>query len=301
MTELLCFGPLLWDIFGNEKKLGGAPFNAGAVAALLGVDTVVVTAVGDDALGEDILETAGKTKAAVIAQKNDKPTGTVQVTLDDEKKPRFDILKDVAYDYIEYDEVMEEEAKQAKYLMWEPLSVRGKISRSTLKKIWETTSALKIFDWNYREGIDDIEEICREGVEAADILKMNDEEAELLKKILPVPMEDPEVKQLATVFRMDEDAARNELYMRKLAAMHGLKYIIVTAGAKGAALFTVETGVYAPAIKVPVVDTTGCGDSVTAAVVQGLLKGMDEEHIIVNAVEVASKVAQNKGAVPEKL
>lgn len=279
--DLVCFGELLWDVFDEEKKIGGAPFNVAAIAGLLGVDSAMITAVGNDALGEELVAAAeGKTR--LVLQKNDRPTGSVIVTLDKNKKPSFEIAEDVAYDYIELNEEITAAVKDAKFFCYGTLAQRNEVSRNTLKKILEGFKGVKIYDFNYRTAVYNWEPLFRESVKFADVLKLNEDEVALVKQAYGHTGSDR-----ACAF--------------ELLAEHSLKYIFVTMGERGAMLYAKDLVLELPSPKADVVDTTGCGDAFTAAIAYSFLNGFDEKKMLEYCVAVAAKVAAVKGAVPDQL
>ncbi len=281
MTDILCFGELLWDVFGKERKVGGAPFNVAAIARLLGMDSAMITAVGDDPLGEELID-AAKDKTDLIVQVNDKPTGTVQVTLDKDKDPAFDIKDDVAYDHIEFDDRVKDACRGPRFFCFGSLAQRDGKSRETLKRILDCVNAVKIYDCNYREGIPGWDDIFRDSVDAANILKMSAAELLMLMR-----MQGKE--------KVDQDSVFD------LMRGFNIGHVFVTRGGEGASLYTGGEVFHAPAPEVDVLDTTGCGDAFTAAIALALKDGLNNQKMLEYAVKVSAKVAAVKGAVPERI
>jgi fructokinase len=275
--ELVCYGEVLWDIFEDEYKLGGAPFNVAAIAGLLGLDSAIITAVGNDELGKKLLSTIGNKKVKIVSQTNEHPTGTVNVKLDSEKNPLFDIKKNVAYDYIEYNDEVKQACSNAKFFCFGSLAQRNNVSRETLKKILENFAGIKIYDFNFRQTIDNWKEIFRESIEYADILKINEEELQIIKELYP------------------------QESLESLMKEHNLKYVFVTLGEKGAMLYSGNEVLHADAPKVEVVDTTGCGDAFTAGIAYSLANGFDNKKMLEYSVNLAAKIASVKGAIPESV
>lgn len=279
-TELVCFGELLWDVYEDgEEKLGGAPFNVAAIASAKGVKAAMITAVGNDERGRRICA-AAREKVELLCQVTEHKTGIVKVMLDEEKTPTFVIEKDTAYDYIIFDDAVDRVCSHALFFCFGTLAQRNTVSRETLKKILKTTKAVKIYDFNYREGIDEWQSLFTESVEKTDILKVNEEELELLK----------------TLYESESD----ESFLDMLIQRYGLKYVFVTRGDKGASLYSGKKILHRDAVKIDVADTTGCGDAFTAGIVYSLLHKVDEEGILECAVQLAAEIASVKGAVPDK-
>jgi fructokinase len=278
--DLVCFGELLYDIYEDgEEKMGGAPFNVAAIASLKGVKATMITAVGKDERGKQICDAAHK-KVNLHCQMNDYKTGTVHVVINEEKIPAFVIDTDRAYDYIVFDDKIKNICSDTKFFCFGTLAQRNTVSRETLKKILETTPAVKIYDFNYRDGINEWQSLFRESLNHTDILKVNEEELELLK----------------TLYKCQSD----EMFLNNVIKDYNLTYVFVTGGDKGASLYSGKTVIHKDAIKVKVVDTTGCGDAFTAGIVYALLNHFDDEKILECGVKVAAKIATVKGAVPEK-
>lgn len=282
-SDLVCFGELLWDKYidretnEREKKMGGAPFNVAAIASMKGMKAAMITAVGCDEEGKEIFSAASK-RVNLLCQTNKHKTGAVKVILE-KGNPTFVIEKDVAYDYITFDDTIKRVCSDARYFCFGTLAQRCNDSRETLQKILKITHAVKIYDFNYREGIDEWQSIFKESIGQADILKVNDAELELLK----------------TLYKSGSD----EMVVNTLIRKHGLHYVFVTRGDEGASLYAEKRVLHRDALKVKVVDTTGCGDAFTAGIVYALSNNFDDERVLECAVELAAKIASVKGAVPD--
>jgi fructokinase len=278
--DLVCFGELLWDIYEDgEEKMGGAPFNVAAIASLKGVKTAMITAVGSDERGRSIRAAASK-KVHLLCQTNEHRTGTVTVIRDEGGTPTFLIEENVAYDYITFNDTIKNVCSGAKFLCFGTLVQRNNVSRETLKKILKITHAVKIYDFNYRDGIDRWQSLCKESIKQTDILKVNEEELSLLKALYGNDRSD-------------------EVFVNTLIRQHGLQYVFVTRGGNGASLFSEKKVLHKNALKTEVVDTTGCGDAFTAGIVYSLVNNFDGEKTLECAVRLAAKIAAVKGAVPD--
>ncbi|NQU78805.1 carbohydrate kinase [Candidatus Woesearchaeota archaeon] len=275
MTSVLCFGELLWDVFGENEKMGGAPYNVAAISSLLGMNSSLITALGKDGSGEALLTLASE-KVKMIVQRNSYPTGRVDVTLLN-GNPEFRIMEDTAYDYIDLSDAAVQSCKKADYFCFGSLAQRKRVSRETLYSLLKLAKGVKVYDMNYRESIRDWKMIFSESVSAADVLKLNADEFAMLQELQGV-----------------EDGS-------ELLKKHNLKYVFITKGDKGAEMFSHKGRYMCFSPRVDAVDTTGCGDAFTAAVVHAMSLGYDEQKMLDYACGVATQIAKVKGAVPEVL
>lgn len=278
-------GEALWDVLPDGKKIGGAPANFAFHAGQAGMDSRVVSAVGNDALGEEALATLeGKGLNIEAVARVDFPTGVVNVSLGEQGIPQYDICEGVAWDNIPFTPALANLARQAQTVCWGSLAQRNEVSRKTIFSFLDAMPSdeerLKVFDINLRQQfytLEIIEASCRR----ANVLKINDEELVLVSELLRLGAGSPEV------------------LCRSLMERYGLSILVLTCGANGSYVFTpVETS-YRVTPKVQVADTVGAGDSFTATLVGELLRktpvGVAHEH----AVEVAAYVCTQQGAMAE--
>ena len=272
-------GEILWDMLPSGKALGGAPANFAYHAMRLGEEGWAVSAVGDDALGREILDIVASKKLKNLIAISDKPTGTVEVELDSRGVPSYNIMEDVAWDNIPFTPEMEGLAKRADAVCYGSLVQRMKSRESVLRFVRAMRpEALKVFDINLRQHYYD-REILEESLKLADILKINDEEIRIVAGMLGLG---------------DDDAAA----CRSLIADYGLKLVILTRGAEGSEVVTADEVIPQAVGHVDVVDTVGAGDAFTAAFVVAYLRGdplADAQRL---ATETASYVCSRKGAMP---
>jgi len=272
-------GEILWDMLPSGKALGGAPANFAYHAGRLGEEGWAVSAVGDDALGREILDLVASKGLRNLIAVTDKPTGTVQVTLDARGVPTYNIMEDVAWDNIPFTEEMEELAKRADAVCFGSLVQRMGSRDSVLAFVRAMRpGALKVFDINLRQHYYS-REVLEESLRLSDILKINDEE----------------IRIVAGMFGLgDDDAAA----CRSLIADYGLKLVILTRGADGSEVITPDEVIPQSVGHVDVVDTVGAGDSFTAAFVVAYLRGDSLADAQRLASETASYVCSRKGAMP---
>lgn len=273
-------GEILWDMLPSGKALGGAPANFAYHAGRLGEEGWAVSAVGDDALGREILElVASKGLHSMIAV-TDKPTGTVQVELDDRGVPAYSIMGDVAWDNIPFTPEMEELAKRADAVCFGSL-VQRMNSRSSVMRFIRAMrpDALKVFDINLRQHYYSCE-VIEESLVLADILKINDEE----------------IRIVAGMLGLSDDAVTA---CRELIGSFGLRLVILTKGPEGSEVITADKVIPQGVDDVEIVDTVGAGDSFTAAFTVAYLRGDTLAEAQRLASATASYVCSRKGAMPE--
>ena len=272
-------GEILWDMLPAGKALGGAPANFAYHALRLGEEGWAVSAIGDDPLGAEIMDIVTRKKLRHIIAVTDKPTGTVQVELDDKGVPGYNIKEDVAWDNIPFTPEMEALAARADAVCFGSL-VQRMASRDSVLRFLRATrpEALRVFDINLRQHYYS-REVIDESLKLADILKINDEE----------------IRIVADMFGLgDDDTAA----CRALIARYGLQLVILTKGADGSEVITADKSFPQKAGKVKVVDTVGAGDSFTAAFVVAYLRGLSLSDAQRLANETAAYVCSCKGAMP---
>lgn len=277
-------GEALWDVLPEGKKIGGAPANFAYHASQFGFDSRVVSAVGNDELGEEILEVFRQKNLKHQIERVNYPTGTVQVTLDDEGVPCYEIKEGVAWDNIPFTDDLKRLALSTRAVCFGSLAQRSEASRATINRFLDTMpdleGQLKIFDINLRQNFYN-KEVLRESFRRCNVLKINDEELVTISRMFGYPGIDLQDKCWI------------------LLAKYNLRMLILTCGTNGSYVFTPGVVSYQETPKVPVVDTVGAGDSFTAAFCASVLKGKSvlEAHKL--AVEVSAYVCTQRGAMPE--
>lgn len=276
-------GEALWDVLPEGKKIGGAPANFAYHVSQFGFNSRVVSAVGDDKLGNEILENFSEKNLNFMIEKVPYPTGTVQVELDAEGVPCYDIKEGVAWDNIPFTPALEELAKQTRAVCFGSLAQRSVVSRETINKFLDTMpddgGQLRIFDINLRQSFYTKEILCN-SMERCNILKINDEELVTVSRMFGYPGIDLQDKCWI------------------LLAKYNLKMLILTCGVNGSYVFTPGEISFVETPKVEVADTVGAGDSFTATFVAAILKGkkVSEAHKL--AVEASAFVCTQNGAMP---
>lgn len=275
-------GEALWDCLPNGCKLGGAPANFAYHASQFGYDAYAISAIGNDALGKKTLEELDKKHLNYIMPQVGFPTGTVQVSLDDEGVPTYDIKQNVAWDNIIFTPEMEQVAQKCACVCFGSLAQRNSVSRETIQKFIKSTpkNCLKIFDINLRQNFY-TKEIIKDSLKKCDILKINDEELVTIARLFGYPGLDIE----------------NKCYL--ILGKYNLKMLVLTCGTNGSYVFTPGEKSFQPTPKVKVDDTVGAGDSFTGSFAAALLAGKPvvEAHRL--AVEVSAYVCTQPGAMPQ--
>lgn len=277
-------GEALWDVLPEGKKIGGAPANFAYHISQFGFDSCVVSAVGNDKLGNEILENFNDKGLNYIIEKVPYPTGTVQVELDEAGIPCYDIKENVAWDNIPFTPKLEELARHTRSVCFGSLAQRSIVSRETINKFLDAMpddeGQCKIFDINLRQCFYTKEILCT-SFRKCNILKINDEELITISRMFGYPGIDLQDKCWI------------------LLAKYNLKMLILTCGINGSYVFTPGSVSFVETPNVEVADTVGAGDSFTAAFVAAILKGkpVGEAHRL--AVDVSAFVCTQNGAMPQ--
>lgn len=276
-------GEALWDVLPEGKKIGGAPANFAYHVSQFGLPSCVVSAIGDDALGKEIIENFTSKGLDQLIAEVPYPTGTVQVEIDQTGIPLYDIKENVAWDNILYTEHLDALAKRTKAVCFGSLAQRNVVSRETINHFLDTMpkddDSLIVFDVNLRQGFYNKEILCK-SMQNCNILKINDEELITVSRMFGYPGIDLQDKCWI------------------LLGKYNLKMLILTCGINGSYVFTPGNVSFQPTPKVEVADTVGAGDSFTAAFIASILKGksVTEAHTI--AVKTSAYVCTQKGAMP---
>ncbi len=272
-------GEILWDMLPSGKALGGAPANFAYHAQRLGEEGWAVSAIGNDTLGAEIMNIVKEKKLRNIIAVTDKPTGTVRVELDDNGVPDYNIMENVAWDNIPFTPEMETLAARADAVCFGSL-VQRMASRDSVLRFLRATrpETLRVFDINLRQHYYS-REVLDESLRLANILKINDDE----------------IRIVADMFGLGDD---NTAACRALLGRYALKLAILTKGANGSEVITVDETIPQKVGKVEVVDTVGAGDSFTAAFVVAYLRGDSLSDAQRLANDTAAYVCSCNGAMP---
>lgn len=275
-------GEALWDVLPEGKKLGGAPSNFAYHAAQMGVKAIAVSALGDDKLGEETIAQLKEKQLNYLMPRVPYPTGTVQVELDNDGVPTYDIKENVAWDNIPFNDDVKAVAQQTLAVCWGSLAQRNVVSRETIYKFLDSTPTpcLKIFDINLRQNFY-TKEIIRESMKRCNVLKINDEELVLIGRMFGYAGLDME----------------NKCWL--ILGKYNLDMLVLTCGVNGSYVFTPGAMSYQETPRVEVADTVGAGDSFTAAFCAAILQGKSIAEAHKLAVDVSAYVCTQNGAMPE--
>lgn len=285
MSQLVVgMGEALWDMLPEGRKLGGAPANFAYHVSQFGLDSRVVSAVGDDELGNEILANFAEKQLERQIEKVAYPTGTVLVTLDEKGVPCYEIKEGVAWDNIPYTPALENLAKQTRAVCFGSLAQRNAVSRETINRFIDEMpqdeNVLKIFDINLRQHFYS-KELIEASLKKSNVLKINDEELVVVGEMFG----------FADIDFLDKCWI--------LLAKYNLKMLILTCGTEGSYVFTPGEVSFLETPQVQVADTVGAGDSFTGAFVAAILNGKTVKDAHRLAVDVSAFVCTQNGAMPE--
>lgn len=275
-------GEALWDVLPEGKQLGGAPANFAFHAGQFGLDSVAVSALGEDDLAKETLAQLEAKHLNYCMPQVPYPTGTVQVTLDNEGVPTYDICQGVAWDNIPFTPEMQTIAANTQAVCWGSLAQRSEVSRNTIYRFLDATpkDAMKIFDINLRQNFYTKEVIC-ESLKRCNVLKINDEELVTIGRMFGYPGLDIEDKCWL------------------ILGKYNLDILVLTCGVNGSYVFTPGAMSFHETPHVEVADTVGAGDSFTGTFCAAILAGLPVAEAHRHAVEVSAYVCTQDGAMPQ--
>ncbi len=279
---VVALGEVLWDRFPTGPRFGGAPANFASHAAALGADVTLVSRVGDDALGRQALDelAARRVRTHHISQDEHRPTGTVEVALNPAGVPSYTIALETAWDNLVWSDELDALAAAADAVYFGTLGQRSAPARRVIQRFVAATpsTALRVLDVNLRAPFID-ESVIRDSLALATILKLSDEELEIVSRASN--LDGP------TTERLEE-----------LRRHYDLRCIALTRGPGGALLMSEGQTSDFPGVPTTVKDTVGAGDSFTAALTLGLLRGDPLDSINRHACRIAAYVCSQDGATP---
>ncbi|MCG9791361.1 carbohydrate kinase family protein [Flavobacterium algicola] len=279
--KAVCFGEVLWDVFPTHKKIGGAPLNVALRMNSLGITTTMISCVGRDSNGDDIVRFL-KTNEINIEQvqtANEYKTGVVNVMINEKGNASYDIAYPSAWDKIELNKAIKEKVSKSDIFVFGSLACRDEVSRATLYSLLETAK-FKVLDANLRAPYYTIE-VLVELMQKADFIKLNDEELREISKKLGSPYNSFEQN------------------IKFVAEKTNTKQVCVTKGEFGAVLYCNEKFYYNSGYFIKVVDTVGAGDSFLATLILRLLKGKSPQKALNYACAIGALVAGQEGANPK--
>jgi fructokinase len=290
-SDFFAFGEILWDCLPSGRHAGGAPFNVTAHLAQIGVSASLISCIGRDALGDEILKVArdkGVDTQFVTRARIGLATGTVLVTVDAKGNATYELVQPAAWDEIRVPDEALTAVSKGRALIYGSLAGRSPYNLAQLDRLLAVKGPLKFFDVNLRPPFADLALVVQLA-RHADVLKLND----------------GEVGQLASWLRTGEmkaetprDAASISHACAIIAEATNAARICVTLAEEGAALWEQGKLVTAPAPKVVVRDTVGAGDAFMAGLMVGLVRGNETRKILENACRLGAYVASHNGATP---
>ena len=276
-------GEALWDVLPEGKKLGGAPANfAYHAGQFLGQEnTVAVSALGEDKLADETIAALEEHQLRYLMPRVPYPTGTVQVQLDEQGIPTYDIRENVAWDNIPFTPEIEEVARNCRAVCFGSLAQRNIVSRENIHRFLDATpkDCVKIFDINLRQNFYS-KEVIQESMRRCNILKINDEELVIIGRMFGYPGLDIE----------------NKCWL--ILGKYNLDMLVLTCGTNGSYVFTPGHVSFQETPKVKVADTVGAGDSFTGSFVGSILNGKSVPEAHRTAVQVSAYVCTQNGAMP---
>jgi fructokinase len=281
MSAVFCFGEVLWDCLPRGLFLGGAPLNVAAHLVKLGIPAYMISAVGDDVLGQEALARIERygVDSRFVTTLQGFQTGSVGVTLDAGGNAKYDIRRNAAWDHIPLAKDLIPAIEGASALVFGTLAMRSKDNLHILDALMDTEWPMRVYDVNLRAPFYSLEEVMAL-TRFADLVKCNEEEAREIcgvsSNVLP------------------------DALTRKLADVTNVGRVCVTLGDKGAAYLGPYGLQRALAPKVRAVDTVGAGDAFLAAMVAGIVQGReDHQDFIMGCCRLGAYVASCEGAIPD--
>jgi fructokinase len=277
----ICFGEILYDVFPESERIGGAPLNVASRLSGLGISTEMISKVGDDEKGEKLISylKSKNIKTENIAKDADYATGVVNVTLSASGSATYEIAHPVAWDKIKISEAIKSAVKKADAFIFGSLVCRDEVSRNTLFELLPEAK-YRVFDINLRPPFYE-KEVLVKLMNQADFIKFNDDELFEIAEMIGSPYNSIEQN------------------LQYLSEETNTPTICVTKGRHGAVLLKEGKRFYNSGFKIKVKDTVGAGDSFLASLIAGLLKEEDPQSTLDFACAMGALVAGEEGANPE--
>jgi fructokinase len=280
-TKIVCFGEVLFDVFPTHRKIGGAPLNVSLRLASLGIETEIISRIGQDAKGNELFDfiEANNVSTAYIQTDSHFSTGEVTVKLDEKGSASYTINYPVAWDKIEATPEAQDTVSSADAVVFGSLVCRDTASYQSLLSLLNVAK-YKIFDVNLRAPFY-TKELLSDLMNKTDFIKFNDDELYEISEYLGSPYHSLEQN------------------MQFIAEKTNTQHICVTKGSHGAVLFYNNQLFYNSGYKITVTDTVGAGDSFLAGLLSKLLTGIAPQEAINFACALGALVAQEEGANPK--
>ncbi|OIV40483.1 carbohydrate kinase family protein [Flavobacterium johnsoniae] len=279
--KAVAYGEVLWDVFANEKKIGGAPLNVALRMKTLGCEVAMISCVGNDDDGKAIInevKSLGLETAAII-KSDEFPTGLVNVTVNERGSASYEINYPSAWDKIVLNDFAKKTALDNDVLIYGSLVCRDEVSRKSLEELLQT-NAYKVFDVNLRKPHYSYE-ILEQLMHSSDFIKFNDEE----------------LLEITGAMKSSSTTLKDSMHF--IAERTKVTAMCVTRGKHGALLMWDGQIFENAGYPVKVADTVGAGDSFLAALITSLLTGKEPQYAIDFACAVGALVTEASGANPE--
>ncbi|MBQ4833814.1 carbohydrate kinase [Pseudoalteromonas sp. MMG010] len=279
-VSVSCFGEVLWDCFDSGKRLGGAPLNMCVRINSLGIKADIISGVGNDALGSELLKEIDSKGVSCdfITVNSEKSTSTVEVTLDSGGSASYEIVANTAWDNIALTPDLINKVKSSDVFVFGSLIARSDVSKATLQALLNVAN-FKVFDVNLRAPHYTLETLI-ELMNTADFIKLNDDELYEIAKAMGCKFHSLE-QNLAFI-----------------AEQTNTEYLCVTKGSHGALLTIKGKNFYNSGYLISVVDTVGAGDSFLGSLIYQLCSNDDAQYAVDFACAVGAMVAERSGATP---
>ena len=279
--RIAAFGEVLWDLLPDASLLGGAPFNFTYRINSLGNEGLMISAIGKDTLGEKALKTISELQISdrYIQRNPGYPTGTVNVFFDEFKNPDYEIIRDVAYDFVTFNENLEKLILQVDCICFGTLAQRNSVSKNTLQRLLQHFNGkYRFYDLNLRKDCYSTENIIT-SLKNTDILKLNKQEANKLNSLL----------------QLDKNGLVE--ICTELINFYQLQYCVTTLEEYGSlAVSSSGEVVYNPGFKVKLTDPLGAGDAFSAGFLDALLRGKSLKEASEAGNQLGALVATQQGA-----
>jgi fructokinase len=279
--SVFCYGEVLWDIFPEGARAGGAPFNVAYNLMRMGVDAHMISRIGEDKLGSDLMDKVAAWNITTQDSQIDAqyPTGTVIAHIDEHNEAHYDIIQPVAWDFIEFRNDYIEKVGNAEAFVFGSLITRSEVSRNTLFQLLEVAK-FKVFDVNLRPPFFSAP-VIKDLLYKADLVKMNKAELRLVIDFL------------------GKDYVSEDDSIRFVQDTFNIKEVLVSKGSKGAIYYNGDARYEAPAVPVTIQDTVGSGDAFLAGFLSKRITGVEPSAIMAQATALGAFITSKEGACPD--
>ena len=280
--KIVGIGEILWDIYREERYLGGAPANVAIHSRQLGDEGLIVSRIGDDGMGRELIRALQEKRISKEYLQIDKRkgTGTVFIELQVSGEPTFRCSRDVAFDYLEYTPALEQLKQRVDAIVFSSLGQRNAAARDTIQHFLQDFEGLKVFDVNSSSRSANFEEIIKLSLAQADVVKASTAELNSLKKL----------------FHREGDRSLD--FSRDMMDFFDIGLFAITGGCEGATLISRDEMVQQPALPIEARDTTGAGDAFTAGLVHKYLRQASLDEILTFANLMGAFICTLQGATP---